>query len=416
MLIEFSFENFRSFREENTLYMEATSDSEHENCLIDFRGEKHLPVAAIYGANGSGKTTVNQAMAFAINLICSSGTSQVDSEIPVTPFLLDEDSRNNPSKFEFIFTTGEKKYRYGFSVNRYEVLEEYLFEYKSSKPSKIFEREPGNRFSFTSILRPKLEPMVDRTSKSRLFLATASAWDSPYTKEAYIWFLNQIHICNPNMSYSSLYQYLDSRSRGTENKDKLLHLMKNSDLQICDFVFESKPGNFNALTYLSGSEVSSVVRESDSMNSMEHSLLTYHKTKDGTVYPFPLKFESSGTKFFLKISPFILEALETGGTLVIDELDASLHPELVSYIIDLFQNKWTNKHQAQLIFNSQDTTQLDLDKFRRDQIYFAQKSDRTGESSLFSLDEFSVRKTEDIEKAYRLGRYGAIPMIRDGIQ
>lgn len=174
------------------LSLSTNKDNSHKENLLFYKNERILPSVAIYGANAAGKSNLHKAMRAAIRMIRSSNNLQIDQPLLITPFLLDENSRNNKTKFEFIYVYNGIKYEYGFVLDTQYVWEEYLYEYRSSKPSMIFERSNINTYRFTSKSKPQLSKIVDKNTSNKLFLATATSWNSDLTKDAYIWFSNMV--------------------------------------------------------------------------------------------------------------------------------------------------------------------------------------------------------------------------------
>lgn len=420
MLIEFSVENFMSIKQKVTLSMLAGKGSEHLNNTTKINNEQRiLNTAAIYGANASGKSNLFKALTTAIILVRKSSMMQINQKLSdLIPFKFDVDSIKGPSKFEFIFVTNNKKYIYGFSADKDKVYEEYLYHYLSAKPSKIFERRNTNEYEYTQNEQKELSSIEEKNTENKLFLATATAWNYSKTKEAYMWFAEYIDTFNdynslPNLSFGKYENDNDGKL-----KNFTLNLLKEADININDFYIDKQEMNLNdiadpvLLDFLKNNPDKIV-------KGVTRKVTTKHHIEDenGNKLVIPtlnLMEESVGTINLFFLSPILKETLEKGKIIVIDEIDKSLHPLLVNYIIELFHDEDINKNGAQLIFNTHDTNMLDLDIFRRDQIYFAEKNTKTGETTLFALDDFSVRKNENVRMGYLIGRYGAIPILGIG--
>lgn len=337
------------------LSLSTNKDNSHKENLLFYKNERILPSVAIYGANAAGKSNLHKAMRAAIRMIRSSNNLQIDQPLLITPFLLDENSRNNKTKFEFIYVYNGIEYEYGFVLDTQYVWEECLYEYRSSKPSMIFERSNINTYRFTSKSKPQLSKIVDKNTSNKLFLATATSWNSDLTKDAYIWFSNMVDTYDSQNLEELMFKEFE------KNDDSLnkfmLHLLQKADINITNFNYETN----------------------------EKRLFTY--------------------------GPVLKNALENGKTIIIDEIDNALHPAMTKSLIEIFHNPNINKKSAQLIFNTHEISLLDLNLFRRDQIYFVEKDNKTGVSDLYSLDDFSPRKSENIQKGYLQGRYGAMPAV-----
>ena len=280
----------------------------------------------------------------------------------------------------------------------------------------IFERTEITKYRFTSAYKNLTEYQYKNTS-NKLFLCTATAWNCEETKDAYLWFAESIDTYNQTVIKGNQYlDYLDRNNDKPETKEFLLSMLKHAEINIQDYEFESKVVETPSIPLPPG-----ITIDKSLLGPMKQFRLdTIHKIEqnDGSLKTYKLSFdhESAGTMLLFAYGPIIMEALEKGRTIVIDELDNSLHPNLSRYLIGLFNDKQINKKGAQLIFNSHDVSLLDLDLFRRDQIYFVEKDNHTGITDLYSLADFSPRKTENIQKGYLQGRYGAIPFPEGGIE
>lgn len=402
MLLQFSVENFRSFKTKAVLSLEASSDKELPNNVIDDSGCRALKVATIFGANAAGKSNIFKALSAAILLVRLSNFKQFGEALTlVAPFAFDDLSARKPSSFEFVFVVNGEKHVYGFSATREKIVEEYLFVYHSSRATTIFKRTESNQYTFTSsAMTKKLKPLTEYNTENKLFLATATAWNCEETRDTLLWFMEGIN------TYPSSYadklgisgELFEQNTDGTlrEFTNRLLH---QADINISDYEFESREAS---------SQPGAIP------SKKEYYITTLHEMADGKTYSLNLQDESNGTVNLFFFSPIIKRAFETGETLCIDEFDESLHPILLRYLIGLFNDSDVNKKNAQLVVSTHTSNLLDLNLLRRDQIYFVEKERATGESTLYSLDEFSPRTREDVQKAYLLGRYGAIPNVGNG--
>lgn len=410
MLIQFSVTNFLSFRDEVILSLSTNKDDSHKENLLFYKNERILPSVAIYGANAAGKSNLHKAMRAAIRMIRSSNNLQIDQPLLITPFLLDENSRNNKTKFEFIYVYNGIKYEYGFVLDTQYVWEEYLYEYRSSKPSMIFERSNINTYRFTSKSKPQLSKIVDKNTSNKLFLATATCWNSDLTKDAYMWFSNMVDTYDSQNLEELMYKEFE------KNDDSLnkfmLNLLQKADINITNFNYEKNKQDANQM--LMDIEDFINLRFKDSGILKQPKIMTSHQViENGKKQEYELNYfdESNGTKRLFTYGPVLKNALENGKTIIIDEIDNALHPAMTKSLIEMFQNPNINKKSAQLIFNTHEISLLDLNLFRRDQIYFVEKDNKTGVSDLYSLDDFSPRRSENIQKGYLQGRYGAMPTV-----
>lgn len=416
MLLQFNVSNYRSFKNEAIVSMIASKDKEHEDTLIPFQKEYVLPSISIYGANASGKTNINKALVFAIMFVRNSNHMQINQRINVEPFMLDATSRFDTSRFDFIFTYKGIKYEYGFVVDQNKVYEEYLYEYKTSKPSMIFERSNVNTYRYTSVTKKELSAIENKNTENKLFLSTATLWNASSTKNAYLWFSEGIDVFDPQVLERFFISSLE-REDPNEMKEFMKRLLNNADINIVDYKYEVQDADLSKIQLPLGFQFDGNLSKQLFENVKEWKINTLHKIVENGItnyYELPFQDESKGTMNYFYLAPILKNALETGKTIVIDEIDSGLHPMLVRYLISLFNTREENPNGAQLIFNTHDIAQLTLDIFRRDQIYFVEKDNNTGISDLYSLDEYSPRKSENIQKGYLQGRYGAIPMIGIG--
>lgn len=418
MLIQFSVTNFLSFRDETVLNLSTNKDNSHSENLLSFKNERILPSVAIYGANSAGKSSLHKALTAAIIMIRNSNNLQVDQPLMATPFLLDSKSRFDKTKFDFIYTYNDVKYEYGFVLDSNQVWEEYLYEYKSSKPSLIFERSEINKYKFTTKTKSQLSQIVDKNTPNKLFLATATSWNSDLTRDAYMWFATMIDTYDSQNLEDLMYTEFDRHQNNNDSSLNtfMLHLLQKADINISNFNYESIKREVNQLPFELPPELQGLMNPIPSAKKVleQRRIVTSHQVvENGEKKEYPLNYfdESNGTKRLFTYGPVLKNALENGRTIIIDEIDNALHPAMTKSLIEMFQNPNINKNNAQLIFNTHEISLLDLNLFRRDQIYFVEKNNKTGVSDLYSLDEFSPRKSENIQKGYLQGRYGAMPFV-----
>lgn len=413
MLLQFLVENYASIRDEVVLNLEPSVDKEHEENIVSKGKYKANKLVAIYGANASGKTGVYKAMTMALIILRASNIRQVNDSIPVMPFKFDEESVNKPTRFEFRFVAENGlKYIYGYSADKKKIHEEYLYCYKSSKPSLIFERS-GEGYKFSRSEKNLLEPLVRMNTENKLFLATATAWNVESTRIPYKWLAEGIdtYTNDGNIQNIALDMY---RTNEEENVAFTKNILKQADINICDIRVKSeKIKNPQANPILSGIMIGGQLIQPQEQYEIE--IIAGHivkkKGKKEKRYTLGLDEESLGTQALFFMAPLLRQTFDGGKVLVIDEIDNNFHPFIVKFLINLFRNKDINKKGAQLVFTTHETTLLSLDTFRRDEVYFTEKDAETGVTDLYSLDEFAVRKDDNIEKGYLLGRYGAIPYL-----
>ena len=398
MLCQFTVKNYKSIREEMTFDMQATAIMEHRDRIIQTEdGENFLPVSAIYGLNGGGKSNVLEALhtldAKVLRPLCATcDKSECDykaRKIPVEPFAFSEETKHEPTEFEVFFRTEIAEYRYILHVKQDLVVYESLDRIKldTGRRSALFVRN-GNQVELKGVFgKIKISEEISGNLPLLSYLGIT------YKKNEIIsdvieWFEESIDFIN----YGNPRQELRTAIAKTEEVKKLvLDMICEMDLDIEDFRIEEKEEN-------------------------RIEVYTKH-TVNGYSTELTLAEESSGTKKLFGLLPFIARSLVVGTTLVIDELDAKIHPVLLRYVIMLFNNMEINKNGAQLIFTSHDLSTMNNNVFRRDEIWFVAKG-KDQNSKLYSLVEFKNKKGESVrmdakyDKQYLEGKYGADPYLK----
>lgn len=403
MLIRFSFKNFKSFKNENCLDMEATSLKEHEYNVAKTENGEYLKVSAIYGANASGKTNVLQAFDYMKKRILVSDDSKKNSPIDeenIYSFMIN----NAPIALEVeILAKNNKIYKYGFEVLKDTIISEWLFEKRVNKFYAIFERENNN----VSMKPNKISDLVNIDERT-LFLNIYSKIDrnNEDFSNVYDWFVNSMYLDlgNPNFE-----RFINNRVSlkilSDENyKKELLKFIKTFDSGIEGI--KTTPDSLEA------------VKSNNGIIDIE----VIHRGENGELKALPFYLESNGTRKMFHLFDFFMDALKNGMVLFVDELDAKLHPLLTRYIINLFHNSQTNIGNGQLIYSTHDTVNLNKETFRRDEIWFAEK-DKDGISEIYALSDYileddknagkKVRNDATYNKDYLTGRYGAIPVLEE---
>jgi AAA15 family ATPase/GTPase len=383
MLLRFRYSNVRSFRTEQELSMIAGpfADAPESVRHPDAVPEGVLPVAAIYGANASGKTNVLHAIEFFSEAVRSSHRNwNPDGPIPIERFLNDEESRQAPSEFEVDFLVGGTRYRYGFRLDSAIVLEEWLYAYPRDKKQTWFHRTQGKPISFGARMPGENRTIESLTRKNSLFLSASAQNNHEALLPVYRWITEFVFIMiGDRASCQALTAGFCRDDPGY--LAEVERLVSGADLGVSGVTVKAKTSQIHLQHRLGGREVQ-----------------------------FSTEQESRGTVAYLELLGPVIYALKNGAPLCIDELDRSLHPLLSIQLIRLFNNPATNPRGAQLIFNTHDTNLLSSGVLRRDQIWFTEKND-DGSSHLFPLSDFKPRRTENLENGYLQGRYGAIPFV-----
>ena len=426
MLIEFQFKNYRSFRDEAVLSMEATGVGNFKNCLIEYNNRKLLPAAAIYGKNGGGKSNVIRAYWLAVQFIRNAQRSQHEkAPIPVVPFMLNDYSKEEPTEFEFVYVIDGIKYNYGFAATKEKIVREFLYHAPKGQRAMVFSREE-QKFTFTEDkLRRNL--ISETIAPNQLFFSIACTMNDTACVKAMKWFREAIYF---SRDYSDIPQQLLEYSNDNGMLKAIASYAQAADLGIEDmqFEFNSKeidekldwPDNVPegiraALTQFMRALSESSDQAEAKMKFGEVTATSLHtgidKAGKHQQYKLELEDESDGTRKLMALAPAIESALRSGGVLLVDEIEKEMHPMLVNYIIAKFQSKRTNTNGAQLIFTTYNTELMNMELLRKDQLYFADKNQVDGSSELYSISDFNTRTTENIRKGYLAGKYGATPDI-----
>ena len=404
MILEFSVTNFLSFKNKVTFSMMANSNKGLDDNYVLIDSRKVLKTAAIYGANASGKSNLFRILTLVIFMLKSSNNMDINAKLPIIPFKLDDEDNKTPSTFEIRFITDNIRYVYGFIADETQIYDEYLYYYPNGREAKIFDRTNGNEYSFSQSDERMLSEVASKTTANKFFLATATNWNYEKTKPAYDFLTTKVDVCtNVEELKSIAYEMYEE---GKNNlKQFALEFLKKADINIEDYQISKVdiPQEFLA-------NIPDFIFKTLKEKSKIYQVVFKHK---GSSKFLSIDEESLGTQIIFTLIPFLAEALNSKKILIMDELDRSMHSFLVEYIVEIFNNPEINKNGSQLIFNTNDTNLLDLNILRRDQIWFTEKDNDTGISDLYSLCDFSVRKQENVGKGYMLGRYGAVPFIKN---
>lgn len=398
MLCQFTVKNFKSIRDEVTFDMQAAAISEHEDRIIkDNDGELYLPVSAIYGPNGGGKSNVLEALNSLVTkvlrpLYATSNNEEIAIKMKkfvIESFAFDEKTINEPTEFELFFRTSLAEYRYELigkkDVIEYERLDRIKLE--TGRKSALFERNEDEIILKGAFAALKTSDELSDTLPLLSYLGIAYS-KNEVVKDVIDWFDEGISFLNYGNPIQELQMAI---SKSEDIKKLMLQMFQEMDLDIVNFRVEEK--------------------ENDRIEVFTKHIVDKYEAE------LNLSDESSGTKKLFGLLPFIAKSLLRGTTLVIDELDAKIHPVLLKYLIMTFSNMEKNKKGAQLIFTSHDLSTMNSEVFRRDEIWFVAKGNHQN-SKLYSLVEFknekgeSVRKDAKFDKQYLEGKYGADPYLR----
>lgn len=419
MLIQFSVGNFLSFHQKRMLNLEAKGISELKSNISLFNGEKILRSAVIYGANSSGKSNLIKALERMRFVVLSSVRLNDSDELEYSPFLLSTESEKQPTFFEIIFWLNATRYRYGFEYNAKQIVNEWLFAGKSEKREKPLFIRTLEGIGVDAKFKEG-EGNESKTNNNRLFVSLVAQLGGETSKQI-ISFFNRFNVLSAlehndytGFTMRMLHKNLNGYKESIELYQKLKLGFQDIKAVESDFNPLEIPQNMPE-------EIKEKIKK-DLIGKRSISLKTIHHKfdKKGKIVDFilfdKLKNESDGTNKIIDLSGPIFDTLKFGKALIIDELDAKLHPLITIRIVELFHDSKTNPNNAQLIFATHDTNLLGEELFRRDQIWFTEK-DEQEQTDLYSLYEFElpdgskVRNDSNLEKNYIRGRYGAIPFI-----
>lgn len=413
MLIEFSVANFRSIKDKVTLSLVASSAHEHQATHVIETAISDLALlrsAAIYGPNAAGKSNLLRAFDVMRDIVVGSAKAQRGDELSVTAHLFDKTTALASTEFEVSFLVQGVRYQYGFSATTERVFEEWLFAYPKGRPQRWILREfdtSSNTYKtlFSEKLTGTKQIWIEATRENALLLSTAVQLNSTQLTPIFDWFKKSTRVIGFQDGFPAFTAALCENSA---SKEEVLKMLKAADLDIQDVAVKTEKFDVSQLPDDVPESLKKKILDQEYFD-----IKTIHEVVGGGVVHLHLDEESDGTqKFFGLIGPW-MDILKTGMTVFVDELNDSLHPLMVRFLVSMFHDPEINKTGAQLIFTTHDTTILDQQYLRRDQVWFVEKK-KDHSSRLYPLTTFSPRKDrDDIEKNYLYGRYGALPYFKN---
>lgn len=408
MILEFSCNNYKSIKNDINLSMISTKDKEHSDILLEYANRGVLPIVAIYGANGSGKTNIINSLAYFKFIVCNSNNFQPGDRIPFFPHKLKKDFN---SEFRIQIVVDEIRYAYGFSVNNKEVEKEYLYHFKKNKQAKVFERIK-DEFTFGKEYTKDLKEVKNKMNKNnKLFLSVVANWINDEDVIRVFRYIKENIVINSDIHNEGWLEYTLKNIKESERyKEVFISFLKSIDVGITDINvdIENVKMNYEDLPVDMPEEIKMFISNSEGIK--RDVKLRYDDLE------VDLNEDSRGVNKLFEIGGPLLDILSEGKILVYDELETSLHPIIVKYIIELFKNKNINNRNAQLIFTTHDTNLLDLDLLRRDQIWLTERDRESKSTDIYSLSNLkNIRSDENIENGYIRGKYGAIPFINSNL-
>ena len=416
MLLSFSVENFHSIADEQKLSLVSDFGKELPSNAFECNDKlKLLKSCVLYGANASGKTNFLKALQVMALIVTT--CNSIDAPLPVTPFLLAHDKKNEPSLFEINTVIDGDRYQYGFSCTKDKIVSEWLYVHPNITGRKkvyferVFDSEKNSYdWNVTNNIKGARSIWQQTTRDKVLFLTNSVALNCKTLSALYNFFSKQLKIV---FRTDLIDPYYTADLFFNNQKGIVLKFLTAADLQISDFSVKKEPVEFEKIKGVISESIRSKM-EKNHEGIFRLDVRTTHYDDHQNPVEFDLdRDESEGTKrLFAFAGPFI-DVLKNGNVLVVDELNISLHPKLMEFLVDLFHSPKTNPKNAQLIFTTHETSILTQDIFRRDQIWFSKRNDKQ-QTILFPLTDFKPLKgsaKEKIDVNYLRGKYGALPHV-----
>lgn len=426
MLIQFSVENYRSIKKEQTLSLVRNASNEKVENFFESDAPATpslLKAAVIYGANVSGKSNIIKALASMIGIVERSFNKKPTDSIFTNPFRFDVVCQNAPTSYDVSFVVNLINERgdlqptrvdYGFVVDKSSVYEEWLSVYPRGREQNWFTRRYDEKCSdydwkMSDHFKGPKNSWKNQTRSDQLFLSSAVHLNSEQIKPIYSALTESILIIRTDRISNKISRDLCKKSE--EEKQILIQLLRSAGIELDSIVFEKQKTLFENLP----DDISDEMEE-QLLNDLQERFTSevsfvYHDNA-GNEQKINLAEESDGTQKLFEFAGLILSVLRKGDTLVIDELNKSLHPDLVRFLVKLF-NSTLNRKNAQLIFTTHETSVLRKNLLRRDQVWFCEKG-QDQSTSLYPLTDFKPHiSREDIEEFYLHGKYGAKPMLQE---
>ncbi len=428
MIIEFSVSNYRSIRDKQTLSLVADNrigarngDKSNQLIEIDMPGlsnTKLLKSAVFYGANASGKSNIVKAAEFFQKFVETCATDlKPDADTGVVPFRLDPFMESSPSEFEVVFTHKDVRYQYGVKLDRKWVHEEWLTAYPNGLPQRWFFRcldiESGvYDWTYSTKLKGDKESLKNKVRENTLFLSVAAQFNHEQLSSVYEWFSD----CFRFIDFSDPFfpsKYTEELILSNHDIKKTVDaLIRSADFGITGILTKKvNPDEINFPDDIPAG-LREFIKKQAEEGGVTSTFFSHCRAEEGEDIGIGLPDESAGTqKFFALLGPW-LDMLKNGYTFFIDELGAKMHPLLVRKLLEMVHDPEINQSGAQVVITTHDTTLLDSEIFRRDQIWFTEK-DQAGSTNLYPLTDYKPRTKEALQKGYLAGRYGAIPFLGD---
>ncbi len=425
MIVQITLANYRSIHTEQTLSFVAERGTRHKDNLISRPGYRLLKAAALFGANASGKSNFVRAIGEMRDFVRDSATKMNDGDpiVCAQPYRLDPESRTAPSRFEITFVTDGVQYVYGFAATRERVHEEWFTATRENSNAKLFDfqrstdRTQGTLLFKASGFDQSIgNLLVARTRDNALALSTAARENVKELLPAYRYLREYVSMLDMSGAIESLFREATRRCKGDgEMLQQAISLLRDADTGIENIEIDPVSlADILALATDVSPDQKDLIMAANRFTNPNFGMRVASSRQDtlGNAVEFDfVQDESRGTNRFFTSAVFLLDALQEGAFLVIDELDASMHPLLTRRLLEMFQSPNANPNGAQLLFTTHDAVLLDSALFRRDQIILAEK--RGGASIFYSLADIEppIRSTESFLRNYLAGRYGGTPHL-----
>lgn len=414
MILAFEVENFRSIQQPVRLEMrpaklKGTQSTDSNIFDITETNIAGLKTAVLYGANASGKSNIIKAMEYFVFFIQNSHQYFQNQHISVQPFKLFDFTLNQPTRFSLEFVLKKNRYDYTFSADKNKIHEERLVSYTSKKPTELYYRKAGEPINFGSAFKGEKKALESQLLDNQLLLSKGAVNKFEPLMEIHKFFINTLNVFNINfrdMAFTLMESY-----KSEAFKTKVINFLKIADTGIEDIIIKKEiPNSFNVSPSIPENIKNDIIERNSYKASVVHYSCAFEGDTNQKKISWLLEEESEGTQKLFALAGPIIDILDKGSILVFDEINNSLHPLITRFLVEMFNDPDTNPKGAQLIFSTHDSSLLDTELFRRDQIWLVEKN-VCGYTELKSLCQFEVRKDVPLEKWYLSGRFGALPII-----
>jgi len=426
MLLSFDVENYRSFKERQSFSLVANKYyNDYRGALIvdqlpGLKGYEYLPAAALFGPNASGKSNLFRAINQLKTLVMESAVLAPGTPLVYTPYQLDSSTRVEPTRFSITFTSDGIRYEYEIAYIASEVLFEELLSYPKGRKQVLFTRQTDSlsKSGIDVYTNPSLRMSrlaIDALRPNVLFLSLGAQLNNKVLLDLYAWFRDQLQVITAySPDVNMLMDYSTSvlmGSYGEHKQSQIIDILGKADFGISKARVDTEQMPKELLSFIKAT-MNNELAQNILPEALSRNVVYLQHGSDEDAFELSIDDDSSGTRQFFSLLGPLIDVLDKGMVLIIDEFDTSLHPALSEVIVRLFQSRVTNPNGAQLVTATHNIHLLNNSTFRRDQVWFVEK-DAGGASHLYSLDEYHPRKDESILTGYLKGRYGALPLFSD---